>query len=296
MFGSGLPSKPKDTVERFYLLAPALVLLAVFVIGFLVFSVLSATGRSPQLRGVKHNQLFGPFLGRFLVWMMQPAERLLVGRVSANAVTAMSLLLCALTGIAAATGHLTGAVWMYTVAGILDALDGRLARLNGQQTSAGALFDSVSDRWGELFALSGYVWFLRDTPWMFAALGVLGASQMVSYTRARAEGLGIELRGGMMQRAERVVLVAAGTLVAAWYGANPETVGAVVPIIGGVMLVVAIASTGTALNRWLLAYRELSRRATKPVEIDTTLAPQMSFAVPQKLRDSAELAPAAPRI
>jgi len=63
-----------------------------------------------------------------------------------------------------------------------------------------------------------------------------------------------------------------------------------------VMLVVAIASTGTALNRWLLAYRELSRRATKPVEIDTTLAPQMSFAVPQKLRDSAELAPAAPRI
>ncbi len=283
-------------MERFYLLAPALVLLAVFVIGFLVFSLLSATGHPPLLRGVKHNQLFGPFLGRFLVWMMQPAERLLVGRVSANAVTAMSLLLCALTGIAAATGHLTGAVWMYTVAGILDALDGRLARLNGQQTSAGALFDSVSDRWGELFALSGYIWFLRDTPWMFAALGVLGASQMVSYTRARAEGLGVELRGGMMQRAERVVLVAAGTLVAAWYGASPETADAVVPIIGGVMLVVAIASTGTALNRWLLAYRELSRRATKPVEIETTPAPQMSFTVPQKLRDSAELAPAAPRI
>jgi len=286
-------------VERFYLLAPALVLLAVFVIGLVVFSVLSATGRLPQLDGVKHNQLFGPYLGRFLVWMMQPAERLLVGRVSANAVTAVSLLLCALTGIAAATGHLTGAVWMYTVAGILDALDGRLARLNGQQTAAGALFDSVSDRWGELFALSGYIWYLRETPWMFAALGVLGASQMVSYTRARAQSLGVDLRGGMMQRAERVVLVAAGTLVAAWYGANPETVGAVVPILGGVMLVVAIASTGTAISRWVLAYRELSRRATKPVELETTpavAASPMSFAVPQKLRDSAELAPAAPRI
>ena len=66
----------KDPLERFYLLAPALVLLAVFVIGFVAFSVLSLTGRQPQLRGVKHNQLFGPFLCRFLVWMMSPAERL----------------------------------------------------------------------------------------------------------------------------------------------------------------------------------------------------------------------------
>ncbi len=284
-------------MERVYLLAPALILLAVFVIGLAVFSVLSATGKPLALRGVKHNQLFGPFLGRFLVWMMQPLERLLVGRVSANAVTALSLLLCALTGIAAATGHLTGAVWMYTVAGILDALDGRLARLNGQQTNAGALFDSVSDRWGELFALTGYIWFLRDSPWMFAALGTLGASQMVSYTRARAEGLGINLRGGMMQRAERVVLVAAGTLVAAWYGANPETVSAVVPILGGVLLVVAVASTGTALSRWVVAYRELVR-VSKSIEVEETpaSAPQMSFSVPQKLRDSAELAPAAPRV
>lgn len=285
-------------MERFYLLAPALVLLAVFVIGFIAFSVLSATGRQPQLRGVKHNQLFGPFLGRFLVWMMSPAERLLVGRVSANAITALSLLLCALTGVAAATNHLTGAAWMFAMAGILDALDGRLARLNGEQTAAGALFDSVSDRWGELFALTGYIWLLKDSPWMFAALGALGASQMVSYTRARAESLGLDLRGGVMQRAERVVLVSAGTLVAAWYGANPETVGVVVPILGGVMLVCAVASTGTALNRWVVAYRELSRRAATPVVIEDTPAPQpqMSFAVPQKLRDSAELAPAAPRI
>lgn len=284
-------------MERFYLLAPALVLLAVFVIGFVAFSILSASGRLPPLRGVKHNELFGPYLGRFLVWLMIPVERLLVGRVSANAITAMSLLLCALTGIAAATGHLAGAVWMYTVAGILDVLDGRLARLNGSQTPQGALFDSVSDRWGELFALTGYIWLLKDSPWMFAALGTLGASQMVSYTRARAESLGLDLRGGMMQRAERVVLVAAGTLVAAWYGANPETVGAVVPILGGVLLVCAVASTGTALNRWFVAYRELAKRGTQPVVIeDTPPQAQIAFAVPQQLRDSAELTPAAPRI
>ncbi|MBA3453173.1 MAG: CDP-alcohol phosphatidyltransferase family protein [Deltaproteobacteria bacterium] len=267
------------------------------MIGLIAFTVLTVTGRQPRLRGVKHNELFGLFLGSFLVWMMSPIERLLVGRVSANAITAVSLLLCALTGVAAATGHLTGACWMFAVAGILDVLDGRLARLNGQQTAAGALFDSVSDRWGELLALGGYIWFLKDSPWMFAALGALGASQMVSYTRARAESLGLDLRGGMMQRAERVVLISAGTLAAAWYGANPETFGAVVPILGGVLLICAIASTGTALNRWYVAYRELARRAEKPVVIeDTPAQPQMAFSVPAKLRESAELAPAAPRI
>jgi phosphatidylglycerophosphate synthase len=294
-------------VERFYLLAPALLLLGVFVIGLVVFVALAASGRDPEVNGAKHNQFFGAFWGRFLVWMMTPLERLLVGRVSANMVTAVSLLLCGLAGVAAATGHLTGAVWMFALAGILDALDGRLARLNGQQTTAGALFDSVSDRWGELFAFTGYIWFLRDTPWMLAAVGAIGASQMVSYTRARAEGLGLNLHGGVMQRAERVVLTSAGTLIAAWYGAVPETVHLVAPILGTTMLVCAIGSTGTAVNRWIVAYRELVRRAASelptasaaPAAAESAARPTATmpgFPVPQKLRESAELTPAVPRI
>jgi phosphatidylglycerophosphate synthase len=281
-------------VERFFLLAPALLLLAVFVIGLIVFGVLTAIGRQPQVRGVKHNQFFGPFMGRFLVWMLRPLEQLLVGRVSANAITAFSLLLCALTGVAAATGHLVAAPWMYAVAGILDALDGRLARLSGEQTAQGALFDSVSDRWGEMFVFTGYMWLLHDSPWMLAVVGAMGASQMVSYTRARAEGLGLDLKGGLMQRAERIVLVSIGTFVAGWVGSSsdPATVAYVVPIIGTVMLLCAIGSAGTAISRWIIGYRELSRRSAEPVEIEPTPvpAPPISFPVPQKLRESAELA------
>lgn len=289
-------------MDRLYLLSPALLLLAIFVAGLATFSTLHALGKLTALRGVKHNQFFGPFFGQFLVWMLGPVERLLVGRVSANTVTAVSLLLCAVSGVAAATGHFASAAWTFAMAGILDALDGRLARLNGEQTTAGALFDSVSDRWGELFVFTGYIWLLKDSPWMLAAVGAIGASQMVSYTRARAEGLGLTVKGGVMQRAERVVLVAAGTLIAAWYHARPETAHYVVPVIGGVMLVCALGSTGTALNRWLQAYRTLARRAPEPVAIE--LAPEPApraaqlpaFPVPQKLRDSAELAPAAPRL
>ena len=288
-------------MERFYLLAPALVMLAVMTTGLVVFGVLTAIGRAPKLRGVKHNQFFGPFFGSYLVWMMRPLEQAFVGRISANGITAISLVGCAIAGVAAGAGYLGATVWIYAVAGILDALDGRIARLTGEQTEAGALFDSVSDRWGELFVFSGYIWFLHDSPWMLAAVGAIGASQMVSYTRARAEGLGLDLKGGVMQRAERIVLLCVGTLIAAWYSTNPATVHVVEPVLGGVMLVLAVGSTGTAISRWIIAYKALQRRARPidaPVEVENTPPSLPAFPVPQQLRDSAEqrLAAAAPRL
>jgi CDP-diacylglycerol--glycerol-3-phosphate 3-phosphatidyltransferase len=107
---------------------------------------------------------------------------------------------------------------------------------------------------------AGYAWFLHDSAWLLAVLGAVGGSMMVSYTRARAEGLGVELAGGMMQRAERIVLVATGTLIAAWYGSGADTQSLVEPIVGVTMLSCAVGSTATAINRWLIAYRELVRR------------------------------------
>jgi phosphatidylinositol phosphate synthase len=257
-------------VVRFYLLAPAMLLLATFCLAFVVYCGLCATGRTPAMQNVKHNQFFGPFFARFLVWLIGPLERLLIGRVSPNVITASSLLMCGITGAAVALGHLPGAVWLYAFAGILDVLDGRLARVANQQTPAGALFDSVSDRWGELLVFTGYVWFLHDSPWVLAVVSAIGGSMMVSYTRARAEGLGVALAGGVMQRAERIVLVAGGTLIAAWYGGDLDTTSLVEPIIGVTMLICGVASTATAVNRWVVAYRELARR------YDAGVTPELS--------------------
>jgi phosphatidylglycerophosphate synthase len=250
-------------VDSFYLLAPALILAAFMIAAFIVYCGLYAIGRPPRLAAVKHNQLLGPFMAGYLVWLIGPVERLLVGHVSPNLITAVSLLLCGITGLAAGTGLLAAAVWLYPVAGILDVLDGRLARLGGKQTAAGALFDSVSDRWGELFVFAGYAWLLHDTPWLLAVFGAFGASMMVSYTRARAEGLGLELSGGMMQRAERILLVTGGTFGAVLYG----EVDALPHIIGITMLICAATSTATALSRWGSALRVLARRADEPVVV-----------------------------
>ncbi len=236
---------------------------------FLLYCGLYAAGRPPKVVGVKHNELFGPFVAGFLIWLLGPLERVLLGRVTPNFVTAVSLVMCGLTGLAAAYGHLAWAVWLFVGAGVFDVLDGRLARLSGKQTASGALFDSVSDRWGEMFAFMGYAWYLHQTPWMLAVIAALGASMMVSYTRARAEGLGVTLSGGLMQRAERIVLVAGGTLIAAWYG-----VEAAAPIIGSTMLLCALASAATAINRWAIAFRELAKReaVAAPIVIEAPVA------------------------
>ncbi|MBA3819729.1 MAG: CDP-alcohol phosphatidyltransferase family protein [Deltaproteobacteria bacterium] len=292
-------------MERFTLLVPALLMLATMLAAFVVYCGLCWSGRPPVVRGLKHNQLLGPFMARYVIWVLGPIERALVGRVSPNMITALSLLVCAATGVAAGLGHLGTAAWLYAVGGILDILDGRLARLTNHQTKSGALFDSVSDRWAELFVFSGYAWYLRETPWLLAVMAAVAGSMMVSYTRARAEGLAVELSGGVMQRAERVLLTSAGTLLAAWYGASATHAELVIPILGGVMTAVGVASTCTALNRWLVAYRALARlESVAPTDVPKrqpaaapALPPEyVSVTVPAKLRESAELAPAVPRL
>jgi phosphatidylglycerophosphate synthase len=278
-----------------------LLLGAILCIAFLVYCGLCLMGKTPDVGRVKHNQFFGLFLARFLVWVIGPVERLLLGRVSPNTITALSLGMCALCGVAAGLGQLAAAVWLYTVAGILDIIDGRLARLQNKQTSSGALFDSVSDRWGELFIFTGYAWYLRDSVWLLAVMGAIGSSMMVSYTRARAEGLKVELNGGLMQRAERIFLVVIGTMLAAWYGSSPSSATAATDaatILGGTMGLCAIASTATAINRWIVAFRVLAKRDREkivpviedPLPAQEPIRPTEIFApVPKALRESAEL-------
>ncbi len=287
-------------MDRFTLLAPALALLGTLLVSFLIYAGLCAIGRTPDVGRVKHNQFFGLFMARFLVWVIGPVERLLVGRVSPNTITALSLLLCGVCGVVAGLGYLGAAVWTYAVAGILDIVDGRLARLQNKQTSSGALFDSVSDRWGELFIFTGYAWYLRDSVWLLAVMGAMGGSLMVSYTRARAEGLKIELTGGLMQRAERIFLVTSGTLLAGWYGASEGGADRAVQILGGTMLLCAIASIATAVGRWIAAYRVLARRDAERVVAavadepraaaeEPVRTPEIFAPVPKGLRESAEL-------
>jgi phosphatidylglycerophosphate synthase len=107
----------------------------------------------------------------------------------------------------------------------------------------------------------------------------MGSSLMVSYTRARAESLGVQLTGGAMQRAERILMTTLGTLLAAVFGAHA------IQIVGIVMTICAATCFATAIGRWIAAYRALDAASAAPGPKARPLQ-----VVPAKLRESAELA------
>ena len=101
-------------------------------------------------------------------------------------------------------------------AGLFDMLDGQVARTGKMSSKYGALFDSVLDRYSELIVLFGICYYLILQGYFFSSIWgfiALIGSIMVSYVRARAEGLGIECKVGFMQRPERVILISAGAIL-----------------------------------------------------------------------------------
>eukprot|EP01137_Pigoraptor_chileana_P007356 Opistho-2@52830 len=106
---------------------------------------------------------------------------------------------------------------MVLFAGLFDMLDGQVARLGNMSSRFGMLYDSVLDRYSELIMFLGICYYLVAHHYflssLFAFIALIG-SMMVSYTRARAEGLGVECKGGLMQRPERVVTI--GVFAIAW--------------------------------------------------------------------------------
>lgn len=138
------------------------------------------------------------------------------------------------------------------LSGLFDMMDGRLARLGDMSTAFGALWDSTLDRYSELISLFGIVLIFLYNDWFWMGVVTFAAmvgSIMVSYVRARAEGLHIECKGGFMQRPERVVVTAVTAMVAGgsgnlWW-------------LAGGMILIAVSANITAF--WRLAYcrREL---------------------------------------
>ncbi len=132
-------------------------------------------------------------------------------------------------------------------ASILDALDGALARLGGKTTPYGAFLDSTLDRWGEIALYLGLLYYYSQRAarmeTILIYLTIVG-SLMVSYTRARAEGLGIECRVGLFTRLERILTLIAGLLL----GLMPWALG-----------VLALFSNITAVQR-LWHVRQMMRK------------------------------------
>jgi CDP-diacylglycerol--glycerol-3-phosphate 3-phosphatidyltransferase len=184
-------------------------------------------------------------------------------RVRPNAITSASVIVLIGAGVAFGLDQARlGAAWLL-LSGLLDMLDGQVARRSGMASTFGALFDSTLDRVGEAALFAGIaVYFVIAPNQVLRVLGVIFAimsltgSFLVSYVRARAEGLGIECKVGIVQRPERILGVGAPTL---FFGAG--THGALLLVIMGAL---AVLSWITMMQRVAHVYRAVDGRGPPP--------------------------------
>ena len=144
---------------------------------------------------------------------------------------------------------------MILFAGLFDMMDGRVARVGGMQSSFGALLDSTLDRYSELITLFSLQFYFILHGWIWNSivtfLAIIG-SIMVSYVRARGEGLGIDVKVGFMQRPERVVVSAVGMILcwvcnSLWALAIP-------------LMLIALLANITAFWRIAYCYKQLNNK------------------------------------
>lgn len=200
--------------------------------------------------------------------ILLPVARVLTAvGITANMITLVGLLVNAIAAFFLATGRLIVAGILILFGGVFDAMDGVVARFSGKDESnpSGALLDSVIDRYSEAVVFVGamiYFYHLPHLLGVFLVFASVVGSILVSYVRARAEGLQVECKVGLMQRPERIVLLALGVL----------TQGIVIRYFSwesnGIILVcvfafLALTSHITTLHRLVFSFSQLNNRSSE---------------------------------
>jgi CDP-diacylglycerol--glycerol-3-phosphate 3-phosphatidyltransferase len=210
--------------------------------------------------------------------LIEPVVALMVRfRVNPNVLTTVGTLGSVASGLAFAVGRVRLAGIIVGLCAIFDVLDGVVARRTNQSTVFGAFYDSTLDRVADGALLGGILYFYATHPvfgsriMIIIALLALVGTFIISYTRARAEALGIDAKVGFMQRPERVVLTSVPTAVAglAWNGG----------VLIAVVCILALSAWITAVQRILYV-----RRATE------TAAPTTIRVINEKKKLSARFA------
>lgn len=175
--------------------------------------------------------------------------------ITADALTVSGIVLAGIGAMVIGQGHLKLGFVFLVLTGIPDALDGAVAKASGTSSVRGAFFDSVSDRVTDALLFSGVAWYLASNEpgrIMMLPVAVMAAAMLVSYERAKAELLGFDAKGGIMERAERFIVLAFGLLF-----------GQIIIPVLWVMLVLTLV---TAAQRFAKVWRQASAVMPVPPE------------------------------
>lgn len=165
--------------------------------------------------------------------------------MSPDHLTIAGLLIAIAAAVLIARGELVAGLVLVILAALPDLLDGALAKATNASSQRGAYFDSVIDRVTDAFLLGGIGWYLADTESPHMAMlpfAVMAVSSIISYQRAKAESLGLDAKGGLMERAERIILICVGLLFSV----------VLVPI----LWVLLVLTTITAIQRFVKVWKQ----------------------------------------
>jgi CDP-diacylglycerol---glycerol-3-phosphate 3-phosphatidyltransferase len=174
--------------------------------------------------------------------------------ITANHLTVTGLVMAVAAAVTIANGWLRAGLLLLVLTALPDVLDGAVAKASGTASPRGAFFDSVVDRVSDALLLGGVAWYLASTqPGRIAVLpmAVLAASMLISYERAKAEALGFDARGGLMERAERLAFLAFGLLFES--------------LLVGVLWVMLVLTLFTAGQRFVTVWRQASAPQVQPL-------------------------------
>ena len=176
--------------------------------------------------------------------------------VTANEVTVVGMVLAGVTGVAIGLGHFWIGVVLLTVGGLMDTLDGVVAKAAGTASKKGAFFDSVADRVSDGLIFGGVAWYFASGIHPRLAVlpfAIFGVSAVISYERAKAESLGYDAKGGLMERAERLILLGVALVLHVIF----------VPVLG---LLLAL-TVFTAAQRFAKVWRQASAETASPAAV-----------------------------
>lgn len=187
--------------------------------------------------------------------IIEPVTQWLVDRrIHPNLITTMGFVSTIVAGLLYHQDHVRSAGLFVLLGGLFDIFDGRVARESGMASKFGSFYDSTLDRISEIVVFIGllslyndYRTDLGDVAMIYTIMLAATGSLMVSYTRAKAEGLGLDCSVGFMQRAERVVLLGLGSIL---FGLAFDGL-----VISGIIIIMAITTNLTALQRIVWVYK-----------------------------------------
>jgi len=201
----------------------------------------------------------GDFLVHWFLWVLSPAERVSLSMgLTPDFFNFAGLASGLASGVALGLGRLELGGWAMALGGIADIMDGRVARARNLASPYGKFIDSTLDRFVEAFVFLGLVAYFRDrSTGAFLAAAALAGSLLVSYAQARGETVGMSGSGGLMQRAERLVLMCLACVLdpslSAWCGWPEGTA------VFWVLAVMAVGTFATAIHRTLWIAQRLRR-------------------------------------